>query len=157
MLGPHRPTIPSVGCVIVKDGAWCVGEARHRARAAGRTPRSRRWRPAGDAARGAAAYVTLEPCGERSAGRGRPARERLVAAGVARVVDRLRRRLASPPAAGVARLQAAGVRSSRVAGRRGRRRSTRTEAAAALTPPIARSADEASGNVAVNPDAPRIG
>ena len=40
---------------------------------------------AGQAARGAAAYVTMEPCGRRSSG-GPSCSERLIAAGVARVV-----------------------------------------------------------------------
>ena len=74
---------PSVGCVIVKDGV-AVGEA---VTAIGGRPHAeeRALDRAGDAARGATAYVTLEPCGERSSGVA-SCGERLVAAGIVRVV-----------------------------------------------------------------------
>ena len=74
---------PSVGCVLVRDGA-VVGEA---ATAAGGRPHAEEQAlaQAGEAARGAVAYVTLEPCGARSSG-GLSCAERLAAAGVARVV-----------------------------------------------------------------------
>jgi diaminohydroxyphosphoribosylaminopyrimidine deaminase/5-amino-6-(5-phosphoribosylamino)uracil reductase len=74
---------PAVGCVIVHGGV-VVGEA---ATAAGGRPHAEEQAldMAGPAARGAAAYVTLEPCGARSAG-GRSCAERLVEAGVVRVV-----------------------------------------------------------------------
>jgi diaminohydroxyphosphoribosylaminopyrimidine deaminase/5-amino-6-(5-phosphoribosylamino)uracil reductase len=74
---------PSVGCVLVKDGA-VVGEA---VTAPGGRPHAEEQAlaAAGDAARGAVAYVTLEPCGERSSGAASCA-ERLAQAGVARVV-----------------------------------------------------------------------
>ncbi len=57
---------PSVGCVIVKDGV-VVGEG---VTAPGGRPHAEEQalRIAGAAARGATAYVTLEPCGERSSG-----------------------------------------------------------------------------------------
>lgn len=74
---------PSVGCVILKGDA-VVGEA---VTAPGGRPHAEEQAlaRAGEAARGATAYVTLEPCGERSSGVA-SCGERLVAAGVVRVV-----------------------------------------------------------------------
>ena len=74
---------PAVGCVIVNAGV-VVGEA---ATAAGGRPHAEEQAldMAGPSAQGAVAYVTLEPCGARSAG-GRSCAERLVEAGVMRVV-----------------------------------------------------------------------
>ncbi len=74
---------PSVGCVIVKDGE-VVAEA---ATAAGGRPHAEEQAvpAAGDHARGATAYVTLEPCGARSSGR-TSCSHFLIEAGVARVV-----------------------------------------------------------------------
>ena len=74
---------PSVGCVLVKDDEL-LAEA---VTATGGRPHAEEQALAqvGDAARGAVAYVTLEPCGARSSGAPSCA-ERLAAAGVARVV-----------------------------------------------------------------------
>ena len=74
---------PAVGCVIVNGGV-VVGEA---ATAPGGRPHAEEQAlaMAGSSARGAVAYVTLEPCGERSAG-GPSCAQRLVEAGVVRVV-----------------------------------------------------------------------
>ena len=74
---------PAVGCVIVGDGA-VVGEA---ATAEGGRPHAEEQAldAAGGLARGAVAYVTLEPCGRRSAGHA-SCGERLARSGVARVV-----------------------------------------------------------------------
>lgn len=74
---------PSVGCVIVRDGE-VVAEA---ATAAGGRPHAEEQAvpAAGDRARGATAYVTLEPCGARSSGR-TSCSHFLIEAGVARVV-----------------------------------------------------------------------
>ncbi|MBU1376824.1 MAG: bifunctional diaminohydroxyphosphoribosylaminopyrimidine deaminase/5-amino-6-(5-phosphoribosylamino)uracil reductase RibD [Alphaproteobacteria bacterium] len=74
---------PSVGCVIVRNGA-VVGEG---VTGEGGRPHAEEQalQAAGDLARGATAYVTLEPCARRSAG-GASCSELLVAAGVARVV-----------------------------------------------------------------------
>ena len=74
---------PAVGCVLARDGQ-IVGEA---ATAAGGRPHAEEQAldAAGDRARGATAYVTLEPCGRRSAGHA-SCGERLAAAGVARVL-----------------------------------------------------------------------
>jgi diaminohydroxyphosphoribosylaminopyrimidine deaminase/5-amino-6-(5-phosphoribosylamino)uracil reductase len=80
-LGTTWPN-PAVGCVIVKDGrvvgrGWTQPGGRPHAEA-GALAR------AGAAARGATAYVTLEPCCHE--GRGPPCAQSLIAAGVARVV-----------------------------------------------------------------------
>ncbi|ESQ87051.1 hypothetical protein ABAC460_21010 [Asticcacaulis sp. AC460] len=74
---------PAVGCVLVKDGV-VVGEG---ATGDGGRPHAEEnaLDMAGETARGATAYVTLEPCGKRSTGCA-SCSERLVAAGVARVV-----------------------------------------------------------------------
>lgn len=92
--GPARGINPRVGCVLLDaDGAvlaegWhrgagtphaevaALNAAQNKAREAGR--------PAEDAARGATAIVTLEPCNHT--GRTGPCSEALIAAGVARVV-----------------------------------------------------------------------
>ena len=75
-------TNPSVGCVIVKDGV-IVGEA---VTAPGGRPHAetQALAIAGEAARGATAYVTLEPCSHH--GKTPPCANALVASGVARVV-----------------------------------------------------------------------
>ncbi|MFC0633884.1 bifunctional diaminohydroxyphosphoribosylaminopyrimidine deaminase/5-amino-6-(5-phosphoribosylamino)uracil reductase RibD [Brevundimonas balnearis] len=74
---------PAVACVIVKDGV-VLSEA---ATAPGGRPHAEEQAApeAGEAARGATAYVTLEPCGARSSGR-KSCSHFLVEAGVARVV-----------------------------------------------------------------------
>lgn len=74
---------PVVGCVIVRGGE-VVGEG---CTAEGGRPHAEEQAlgQAGERAVGATAYVTLEPCGARSAG-GLSCSQRLVEAGVARVV-----------------------------------------------------------------------
>ncbi len=74
---------PTVGCVLVRGGR-VVAEA---ATAPGGRPHAEEQAvvAAGEAARGAVAYVTLEPCAERSTG-APSCSERLIAAGVERVV-----------------------------------------------------------------------
>jgi len=97
---------PSVGCVVVRDGE-VIGEG---ATAPGGRPHAEELAlaRAGEAARGAVAYVTLEPCGARSSGAA-SCSELLVRAGVARVVIACVD--ASPFASGrgQARLRQAGV------------------------------------------------
>lgn len=104
-LGQTAPN-PPVGCVIVKDGAILAEGAT----AAGGRPHAEEQAvpAAGEAARGATAYVTMEPCGARSSGRISCA-QRLIDAGVTRVV--IASEDPSPFAAGrgVERLRAAGL------------------------------------------------
>ncbi|MEH6653990.1 bifunctional diaminohydroxyphosphoribosylaminopyrimidine deaminase/5-amino-6-(5-phosphoribosylamino)uracil reductase RibD [Loktanella salsilacus] len=73
---------PAVGCVIVKDGVIVGRGATQR----GGRPHAERvaLEQAGDAARGATVYVTLEPCAHT--GKTSPCADALIAAGVARVV-----------------------------------------------------------------------
>ena len=73
---------PRVGCVLVRDGA-VVGEGWHE-RAGEPHAEIHALRSAGARARGATAYVTLEPCSHQ--GRTPPCCEALIAAGVSRVV-----------------------------------------------------------------------
>lgn len=73
---------PRVGCVLVKGGVT-VGEGWHE-RAGGPHAEIVALEAAGEAARGATAYVTLEPCGHH--GRTPPCAMALVQAGVSRVV-----------------------------------------------------------------------
>src|SRR5690606_18970530 len=83
--GRTRPN-PMVGCVIVR-GSRVVGEGYHRK--AG-TPHAEVWalKAAGAKAKGATAYVTLEPCNHT--GRTGPCTEALIAAGVSKVVVAMR-------------------------------------------------------------------
>jgi diaminohydroxyphosphoribosylaminopyrimidine deaminase/5-amino-6-(5-phosphoribosylamino)uracil reductase len=97
---------PSVGCVLVKDGV-VIAEA---ATAPGGRPHAEEsaLAAAGPAAAGATAYVTLEPCGERSSGAPSCA-ERLARAGVARVVVACEDASKFAAGLGAERLRAAGV------------------------------------------------
>jgi len=73
---------PRVGCVLVREGR-VVGEGWHE-RAGGPHAEARALQAAGEAAQGATAFVTLEPCAAQ--GRTPPCTDALVAAGVHRVV-----------------------------------------------------------------------
>ena len=73
---------PSVGCVIVKNGA-VAGRGCHEYAMRDHAEIAA-LREAGDAAHGATAYVTLEPCSHH--GRTGPCADRLIQAGVRRVV-----------------------------------------------------------------------
>src|SRR4051794_13687834 len=103
-LGSTWPN-PAVGCVIVRDG-----------RVVGRGTTAPGGRPhaeavalemAGDAARGATAYVTLEPCSHH--GQTPPCADALVMAGVSRVVIACVDPYPKVNGAGIARLEATGI------------------------------------------------
>lgn len=97
---------PSVGCVIVKDGhvvgrGWTQPGGRPHAEAMALAQ-------AGDAARGATAYVTLEPCAHVSP-RGPACSDGLLEAGIGRVVAAAVDPDPRTAGQGVSRLRAAGV------------------------------------------------
>ena len=96
---------PMVGCVIAKDGA-VVGEGWHQ-RAGGPHAEVFAVQAAGEAARGATAYVTLEPCSH--VGKTGPCADALIAAGIVRVVGAMRDPNPLVDGAGFERLQAAGI------------------------------------------------
>lgn len=97
---------PIVGCVIVKDGA-IVGEGWHRF-AGENHAEINALQAAGDGARGATVYVTLEPCAHH--GKTPPCAEALVAAGVAEVVIGLRDPHPEVDGRGIRILAEAGIR-----------------------------------------------
>lgn len=96
---------PRVGCVIVNNG-MVVGEGWH-ARAGQAHAEVHALQQAEDRARGATAYVTLEPCSHH--GRTPPCADALIAAGVARVVAAMRDPNPKVAGSGMARLQATGI------------------------------------------------
>lgn len=96
---------PPVGCVVVQDG-HVVGAGAHR-EFGGPHAEIDALAVAGPAARGATAYVTLEPCCHQ--GKTPPCTEALVAAGVARVVVGARDPNPQVDGQGIATLKAAGV------------------------------------------------
>lgn len=97
---------PAVGCVIL-NGGQVVGEG---ATGVGGRPHAEEIAldQAGSRASGGVAYVTLEPCAQRSAG-GVSCSERLVVAGIARVLVACEDPSAFAGGHGGARLNAAGV------------------------------------------------
>lgn len=97
---------PTVGCVIVKGGAVIASGAT----GAGGRPHAEEVAcdAAGAAAQGATAYVTLEPCAQRSTGAD-SCTDRLIAAGVARVVIAVADPHPFADGAGIARLLAAEI------------------------------------------------
>src|SRR5450432_711503 len=96
---------PAVGAVVVKDGiivgrGWTQPGGRPHAE-----PEA--LKRAGDAARGATLYVTLEPCSH--VGKSPPCADAVIAAGIARVVTALEDPNPEVAGEGHARLRAAGI------------------------------------------------
>jgi diaminohydroxyphosphoribosylaminopyrimidine deaminase/5-amino-6-(5-phosphoribosylamino)uracil reductase len=105
-IGETNPN-PPVGCVIVRDGR-VVGEGFH-ARAGMPHAEAQALAMAGPRARGAVAYVTLEPCAPHAAKRTPPCASRLIEAGVRRVVFGVRDLNPKVRGRGARMLRAAGV------------------------------------------------
>jgi len=103
-LGLTAPN-PAVGAIVVKDGA-AIGRG---ATAPGGRPHAERIAidEAGEAARGATLYVTLEPCSH--VGRSPPCADAIVAAHVARVVSAMEDPNPLVAGQGHVRLRAAGI------------------------------------------------
>ncbi len=96
---------PRVGCVIAAGGR-VIAEGWHE-RAGGPHAEVMALAAAGAAARGATAYVTLEPCCHH--GRTPPCVDALVAAGIGRVVYAMRDPNPRVDGGGASRLEAAGI------------------------------------------------
>ncbi|MGL6043350.1 MAG: bifunctional diaminohydroxyphosphoribosylaminopyrimidine deaminase/5-amino-6-(5-phosphoribosylamino)uracil reductase RibD [Sandaracinobacteroides sp.] len=97
---------PNVGCLLVQDGrivgrGWTGDSGRPHAEAVALAG-------AGEQARGATAYVTLEPCAHRSP-RGPACAQALVAAGIGRCVVAMVDPDPRTAGQGIAALQAAGI------------------------------------------------
>lgn len=99
---------PRVGCVLVRDGQ-IVGEGWHE-KAGEAHAEVHALRAAGELARGATAYVSLEPCSHY--GRTPPCAEALIAAGVSRVVAAMYDPNPLVAGRGLAMLQAAGIETA---------------------------------------------
>ena len=98
---------PAVGCVLVRDGrvlgrGWTQPGGRPHAE-------TEALKRAGAAARGATAYVTLEPCAHH--GQTPPCAEALIAAGIARAVVALQDPDPRVDGGGVRMMQRAGIRT----------------------------------------------
>ena len=96
---------PRVGSVIVANGE-CVGEGWHQ-QAGGPHAEVHALRAAGDRAKGATAYVTLEPCSHY--GRTGPCASALIEAGVRRVVMAMQDPNPQVAGQGLVRLRDAGI------------------------------------------------
>ena len=97
---------PRVGCVVVRDGeivgsGWHVEAGREHAEVIA-------LREAGDAAKGAVVYVTLEPCSHH--GKTPPCCEQLIAAEVGEVVVAMQDPFAEVAGRGLKALREAGIR-----------------------------------------------
>nr|WP_166984159.1 bifunctional diaminohydroxyphosphoribosylaminopyrimidine deaminase/5-amino-6-(5-phosphoribosylamino)uracil reductase RibD [Microbacterium fandaimingii] len=82
--GPERGINPRVGCVIVSSDGTVLGEGWHRGAGTPHAEIAALTAAGADAARGATAIVTLEPCNHT--GRTGPCVDALLDAGIARVV-----------------------------------------------------------------------
>jgi len=96
---------PTVGCVIVKDGA-IVGDGFHRY-ADRDHAEIVALKQAGEKARGATLYVTLEPCNHT--GRTGPCTEAIISAGISRVVAATQDPNPKTRGGGFTRLRGAGI------------------------------------------------
>lgn len=96
---------PRVGCVLVQDNA-VVGQGWHE-RAGEAHAEVHALQAAGQHAKGATAYVTLEPCAHH--GRTPPCTDALIAAGVSRVVAAMQDPNPAVSGRGLAQLEKAGI------------------------------------------------
>ncbi|MEY4589151.1 MAG: hypothetical protein RL497_1227 [Pseudomonadota bacterium] len=97
---------PAVGCILLNANGETVGQGYHH-QAGGPHAEVHALQEAGDKARGATAYVTLEPCNHQ--GRTGPCSQALIDAGVARVVYAMQDPNPLVCGQGLARLRAAGI------------------------------------------------
>ena len=107
--GTTRPN-PVVGAVVVRDGE-VVGEGWHE-HAGGPHAEVAALRAAGESARGATLYVTLEPCSHH--GRTPPCTDAIIGAGVAKVV--VGARDPTPRRSGIELLREAGIEVQELGG-----------------------------------------
>jgi len=96
---------PRVGCVLVKDGK-VIAEGWHRKAGEGHAEVNA-LAAAGDRAKGATAYVTLEPCSHT--GKTGPCSDALIAAGVSTVVYGMEDPNPAVAGRGLGKLRAAGI------------------------------------------------
>jgi diaminohydroxyphosphoribosylaminopyrimidine deaminase / 5-amino-6-(5-phosphoribosylamino)uracil reductase len=101
----HVEPNPMVGCVLVRDGE-VVGEGWHK-KFGGPHAEVEALHVAGALAKGATAYVTLEPCCHH--GKTPPCTQALIKAGVGKVVCAQRDPFKAVGGRGIAELQAAGI------------------------------------------------
>ncbi len=100
---------PMVGCVIVDDAGSVVGEGYHR-RAGEAHAEVNALEVAAGRARGATAYVSLEPCAHH--GKTPPCANALIKAGVGRVIAAMVDPNPAVSGKGLATLEAAGIRTA---------------------------------------------
>ena len=96
---------PRVGCVLVRDDK-CIGEGWHQY-AGEPHAEVHALREAGEAAHGATAYITLEPCSHQ--GKTPPCADALISAGVTRVVAAMQDPNPQVAGQGFAKLRTAGI------------------------------------------------
>ncbi len=108
-LGRHASPNPMVGCVLVNSLGQVVGEGWH-PKAGEPHAEVFALREAGDLARGATAFVTLEPCSHH--GRTPPCADALLAAGIKRVVCAMADPDVRVAGSGFAKLRQGGVEVS---------------------------------------------